>query len=115
MAEWLPISQIDALRSVLDNGPQPTMTPFADHAPARVRATAARAGSPCPAHDERRRRGTSSQANRCAPNRSKQPQLDEPGAEASTDLFGAPAQDDVLTSASANPAMHAPSAAVKTS
>ena len=32
MAEWLPISQIDALRSVLDNGPQPTMTPFADHA-----------------------------------------------------------------------------------
>src|SRR3954452_18135313 len=39
MSEWLPVADIPALRSLLDNGPRPTMTPLnveaqEDHAPA---------------------------------------------------------------------------------
>ena len=101
MPDWLPISEIEALRSVLENGPRPTMTPLgdpangaegpasrrsiADAAPAAKTAgvIAARARTPEPAAVRRAGRG---------------------GA---VDMFGAAAHEDVLTSASANPAAHA--------
>ena len=101
MPDWLSISEIEALRSVLENGPRPTMTPLgepangaegpasrrsiADAAPAAKTAgvIAARARTPEPAAVRRAGRG---------------------GA---VDMFGAAAHEDVLTSASANPAAHA--------
>jgi predicted Zn finger-like uncharacterized protein len=108
MPEWLSISQIDALRSVLDNGPQPTMTPFADHAPAPAAASEppppdpvvpslpmnVAAAAPAAKPIGGRSRAFEPTAAR------------RPGRGASADLFGAPAQDEVLTSASANPVQH---------
>jgi predicted Zn finger-like uncharacterized protein len=109
MADWLPISQIDALRSVLEHGPAPGMPadhglalasllpdaspavasplfPAAEPAVAKVPAPAARIMAPEPAARRRPRGG-------------------------STDLFGAAVQDDVMTSASADPSAHVSSGA----
>ncbi len=95
MPEWLPIAQVDALRSVLDHGPRPTMT---EHATA---ASVAEAAAPVPIA--------------AAAPAAKQPTVAfpaaarRPGRGGSTDLFGAQAQDDVVSSASPTPALHASS------
>jgi predicted Zn finger-like uncharacterized protein len=103
MAEWLPISQIEALKSVLDNGPQPTMTPFADAAAAP--AAASEPPPPQPVLQAPPMMNVAAAAPAAKPIGAA---ARRPGRGASADLFGSPAQDEVLTSASANPVVHAP-------
>jgi predicted Zn finger-like uncharacterized protein len=101
MAEWLPIAQIEALKSVLDNGPQPTMTPFADAAP----AAASEPPPPEPVLQAPPMMNVAAAAPAAKPIGTA---ARRPGRGATADLFGSPAQDEVLTSASPNPAVHAP-------
>jgi predicted Zn finger-like uncharacterized protein len=92
MADWQAIAQTDPLRSVLEHGPRPTMTPLeaaatAPSAPPSgppAEATAARAGTPAMAA---RSKITEQAAAR------------RPGRGGGADLFGAAVQEDVLTSA----------------
>jgi predicted Zn finger-like uncharacterized protein len=92
MADWQAIAQTDPLRSVLEHGPRPTMTPLeaaatAPSAPPSGRppeATAARTGTPAMA-------ARSKLAEPAAARR--------PGRGGGADLFGAALQEDVLTSA----------------
>ncbi|MET0596133.1 MAG: zinc-ribbon domain-containing protein, partial [Polyangiaceae bacterium] len=85
-ADWQAISQTDALRSVLENGPRPTMTPL-EHA-ASIPSSA-----PPPRADEAPAMAARSKVAEPAAAR-------RPGRGGGADLFGAAAQEDVLTSAS---------------
>jgi predicted Zn finger-like uncharacterized protein len=102
MADWLPIGQIDALRSIVEHGPAVSMLPD-QAAMASLLPDAAAAASPAMPE---------ASPIAAAPARINAP---EPAARrrprgGSTDLFGAASmQDDVMTSASANPIAHAPS------
>ena len=106
MPDWLPISQIEALRSVLEHGPRPTMTP--EHVLAA--SILPDAGQPAP------RAGPSADPAERFAARAQAPvaariNAPEPGARrrprgGSTDLFGAAMQDDVMTSASTDPVPH---------
>jgi predicted Zn finger-like uncharacterized protein len=94
MADWTAIAQIDALRSVLENGPRPTMTPLEQaasmpsSAPPPAAFPEAPSSRPAPTMAARGRAAEPAAARR-------------PGRGGSTDLFGAATQEDVLTSAAA--------------
>jgi predicted Zn finger-like uncharacterized protein len=104
-ADWQAISQTDALRSVLENGPRPTMTPLEvaasvpSSAPPASVAFDAPASRPAPAAAARAKTAEPAAARR-------------PGRGGSTDLFGA-AHEDVMTSASEGAAAHADGGADK--
>jgi predicted Zn finger-like uncharacterized protein len=111
MAEWLPIAQIDALKSVLDNGPQPTMTPFAEAAPAAQTASEPPPPEPVVPAPPMFNVAAAAPAAKPIGARPRAPEAAaarRAGRGGSADLFGAPAQDEVLTSAAANPVLHAP-------
>jgi predicted Zn finger-like uncharacterized protein len=105
LADWQAISQTDALRSVLENGPRPTMTPLEvaasvpSSAPPASVALEAPASRPAPAAAARAKTAEPAAARR-------------PGRGGSTDLFGA-AHEDVMTSASEGAAAHADGGADK--
>ena len=107
MAEWLPISQIDALRSVLDHGQHPTMTPFVDqassepHAPEPVAPALAPVMPVMPAPKPAERAGQAARIKAPEPAAARRP-----GRGGGADLFGASAHDEVMTSASTNPTPH---------
>jgi predicted Zn finger-like uncharacterized protein len=94
MGDWQSVAQTDALRSVLENGPRPTMTPL---------ETAASLPSSAPPGPSA---GTDEPASRMPAAPAARPKVAEPAAArrpgrgGSTDLFGAATQEDVLTSAS---------------
>src|SRR5690348_11697559 len=97
MADWTAISQVDALRSVLENGPRPTMTPL-------EQAASMPSSAPPPAEAPASRRPAAAAAAAAA----REPAAARrPGRGGSTDLFGAAAQEDVLTSAADGGAHHA--------
>jgi predicted Zn finger-like uncharacterized protein len=99
MADWQAIAQTDALRSVLENGPRPTMTPL------EMAATAPSAPPSGPPAAE-------APAARAAPVMAARPKAAEPtaarrpGRAGGADLFGAATQEDVLTSALDGGAAH---------
>jgi len=112
MSDWLPILQIDALKTMLDHGPRPTLSPdFVGQALASVLPEASPPSQlpPLPPPMDR--------APSTRPPLAARILTPEPGAArrrprgGSTDLFGAALQDEVMTSASANPMPHMPSAA----
>jgi predicted Zn finger-like uncharacterized protein len=95
MPEWLPIASIDALRSVLDNGPRPTMTPLGDHAPAMAAAA--------PAMEAAKPARLKTGLGAPQPAASRNDAARRPGRGGATDLFGSAGGDDIMTSASADP------------
>jgi predicted Zn finger-like uncharacterized protein len=100
MADWQAIAQTDALRSVLENGPRPTMTPLE----AAATAPSAPPSGPPAVAEAPAARGMPAMAAR-----SKTAELAaarRPGRGGGADLFGAAAQEDVLTSASASAPPH---------
>ena len=103
LADWQAISQTDALRSVVENGPRPAMTPLevAASIPSSAPPVAAEAPAsrPAPAVAARAKTAEPAAARR-------------PGRGGSTDLFGA-AHEDVMTSASEGAAAHADGGADK--
>jgi predicted Zn finger-like uncharacterized protein len=115
MADWLPISQIDALRSVLELGPQPSMLPdqgmMASLLPDVPQGNASPAAPPpmALAAEPVVPRAAAPVAPRA--NNAAEPAARRRPRGGSTDLFGAAAQDDVMTSASADPVPHMPSPA----
>jgi predicted Zn finger-like uncharacterized protein len=94
MADWQAIAQTDALRSVLEHGPRPTMTPLE----AAATAPSAPPSGP-PAEAPAARAATPAMAARSK--LTEQAAARRPGRGGGADLFGAAAvQEDVLTSAS---------------
>jgi predicted Zn finger-like uncharacterized protein len=107
MPDWLPISQIDALRTVIEHGPQPSMLPDHGHLASLlpdVQAQAAAAAPVMPAAPEPVAPRVPAPAARINAPAARRPR------GGSTDLFGAAAHDDVMTSASADPVPHMPAA-----
>jgi predicted Zn finger-like uncharacterized protein len=107
MPDWLPISQIDALRTVLEHGPQPSMLP--DHGQLAsmlpdVQPAAAAAAPMLPTVPE----PVAARASAPVAARINAPAAGRRPRGGSTDLFGAAAQDDVMTSAAADPVPHVP-------
>ena len=108
MPDWLPISQIGSLRSVLEHGPRPTLLP--DHGQAA--SLLPDAGQPAhagPAADLSERLGAKVHAPVAARVNPPEPAARRRPRGGSTDLFGAAMHDDVMTSASADPVPHVPS------
>ena len=100
LADWQPIAQTDALRSVLENGPRPTMTPLE----AAATAPSAPPSGPPPAEAPAARGGMPAMAAR---SKAETAAARRPGRGGGADLFGAAAvQEDVLTSASGSNAPH---------
>jgi predicted Zn finger-like uncharacterized protein len=100
MVDWLPISQIDALRSILEHGPRPTMTPDPGMALASLLpdAPGGPLALPSPAEPAAAKpAGPAARINAPEPAARRRPR------GGSTDLFGAAVQDDVMTSASGDP------------
>jgi predicted Zn finger-like uncharacterized protein len=97
MGDWLQIAAVEPLKAFLDRGSKPAIaTPAHDppawSPPAATEPTPAPSPAPIAARAETGRR---------------------PGRGASTDLFGAGAADDVMTSAPINPVVHEPGSADK--
>ena len=103
MGDWQAIAQTDALRSVLENGPPPTMSPL------ELAATAPSAppsGPPAAAPAQRGFPAMAARSKAAEPAAARRP-----GRGGGADLFGAAAHEDVLTSASDNAAARAAAAA----
>jgi predicted Zn finger-like uncharacterized protein len=99
MADWTAVGQVDALRSVLENGPRPTMTPLEQAA-----AMPSSAPPPAPAAEMPASRQPPGMAARAKS--AETAAARRPGRGGSTDLFGAAAHEDVLTSAADGGANH---------
>jgi predicted Zn finger-like uncharacterized protein len=94
MADWTAIAQVDALRSVLENGPRPTMTPLEQAASMPSSAPPAAPSAAAAEWPASRQAPAMARARNAEPAAARRP-----GRGGSTDLFGAAAQEDVLTSA----------------
>jgi len=106
MPDWLPISQIGALRSVLEHGPRPTLLP--DHGQASILPDAGQSAQAAPTANLSERLAPRAQAPVAARINPPEPAARRRARGGSTDLFGAAMQDDVMTSASADPVPHVP-------
>ncbi|HMI85178.1 MAG TPA: zinc-ribbon domain-containing protein [Polyangiaceae bacterium] len=106
MGDWTAIGQVDALRSVVENGPRPTMTPLEQAASMPSSAPPA----PPVAEDPPARQppAMAARAKTVEPAAARRP-----GRGGSTDLFGAAAQEDMLTSAADGGANHGSDASDK--
>jgi predicted Zn finger-like uncharacterized protein len=104
-ADWQAISQTDALRSVLENGPRPTMTPL--EVAASMPSSAPPPAPPSESPASRRPPAAAARAKTAEPAAARRP-----GRGGSTDLFGA-AHEDVMTSAAEGAAAHADGGADK--
>jgi predicted Zn finger-like uncharacterized protein len=96
MADWTAIAQVDALRSVLQHGPRPTMTPL-EAAASMPSSAPPPAPSAVETQASRDLQAMTARAKAAEPVAARRP-----GRGGSTDLFGAAAQEDVLTSASSS-------------
>jgi predicted Zn finger-like uncharacterized protein len=93
MADWTAITQVDPLRSLIENGPRPTMTPLEQAAsmPSSAPPVAPVASEGLASRQPAAMAARAKAAEPVAARR--------PGRGGSTDLFGAAAQEDMLSSA----------------